>query len=116
MRNLFPWLICVLLLASCAQHYEIAGSSFLEAKGKSMLYRTLSVFEACESVTDIVLVVREDELDFAKNEADGIFTKLRRITVGGATRAKSAKNGFGSRCIRAPILVIEAPLLCTHMP
>lgn len=38
MRILFPWLLSLLLLGSCAQHYEIAGDSFMEGEGNGMLY------------------------------------------------------------------------------
>ena len=61
--------------------------------GRSVLHYALSAFEACADVDDIVLVVRADELDFARKESEGI-TKLHAITVGGGCRAESAANGF----------------------
>lgn len=110
--------VCAILLAGGSGSRMNIGitKQRLSLRGKSMLYRTLSLFEACESVTDIVLVVREDELDFAKNEADGIFTKLRRITAGGATRAKSAKNGFLSIDFPCDFVAVHDVARCLITP
>lgn len=57
MRTLFSWLVCILLLASCAQHYEIAGNSFMEGEGSRMLYLNFtsdgvqhSCLDSCEVI------------------------------------------------------------------
>ncbi len=59
---------------------------------KSVLYRTVSAFEECESIADIIVMVRYDEIDFACKELSS-FKKIRKITAGGATRFESAKIG-----------------------
>lgn len=61
--------------------------------GISVLRRTLLAFEECEDVKSIVIVTREDEVEFAKSESCGI-TKLCKIVLGGKVRAESAYNGF----------------------
>ena len=61
--------------------------------GRSILYYTLSAFENCPDIDDIVIVVREDEIEFAKCESAGM-KKVYAITVGGDCRAESARMGF----------------------
>lgn len=61
--------------------------------GKSVLKRTLLSFEAASSVKKIIVVTREDEIEFAKGEAGGI-NKPVKVTLGGACRAESARLGF----------------------
>ena len=61
--------------------------------GKSVLKRTLLAFDAARSVKEIIVVTREDEIEFARAEALGI-NKPVRVTVGGYCRAESARLGF----------------------
>lgn len=59
----------------------------------SVLRRAVSAFDACDSVDSIVVVVRADEVDFAKSETSDL-KKIKKIIVGGSCRAESAKLGF----------------------
>ena len=61
--------------------------------GKTVLQRSVSAFDGCPAVDEIIIVAREDELDFARSEALG-FTKVKKIVKGGKSRAESAKMGF----------------------
>ena len=61
--------------------------------GQSVLLRTVSVFDSSDIVDSITVVVRSEEVDFAKQELSGIG-KLHKIVVGGDTRLKSVKNGI----------------------
>ena len=68
---------------------------FIEIFGKTVLQRTLLSFDKSELIDEIILVVRADELDDAQKALDSLsLGKSVRITVGGACRAESAKNGF----------------------
>lgn len=67
--------------------------------GKStVIGNTMSRFQKCESVKEIVIVAREQDIPEIKAEADrqGI-TKLIACTTGGATRQESVIKGI--RCI-----------------
>ena len=61
--------------------------------GISVLRRCVLAFESCEDISEIVVVSRQSELDFAKAELDGI-KKLSAIVPGGACRAESAICGL----------------------
>ena len=68
---------------------------FIEIFGKTVLERTILSFDKSELINEIILVVRADELDDAQKALDSLsLGKSVRITVGGACRAESAKNGF----------------------
>ena len=61
--------------------------------GKSVLFRTVKAFERASFVDGIVVVCREEEREFAKNELSE-FLKIKAIVTGGKERSDSAKNGF----------------------
>ena len=88
--------VCALLLAggSGSRMNLSVTKQRLIIKGKSVLQRALTAFECCEDVTDIILVAREDELEFARAEAKSCSSKVRKVVVGGKNRVESAKNGF----------------------
>ncbi|WP_295088016.1 2-C-methyl-D-erythritol 4-phosphate cytidylyltransferase [Ruminococcus sp.] len=56
---------------------------------------TMTAFQACESVSEIVIVAREADIPAIQDEAQlaGI-TKLSACTTGGATRQESVINGI----------------------
>ena len=60
---------------------------------ESVLHRTVRAFDSCDSINSIVVVVREDEVEFAKSELSDL-KKIECITPGGKTRLESAKIGF----------------------
>lgn len=61
---------------------------------ESVLHRTVKIFENCDAIDSVIVVVREDEMEFAKAELSEM-SKVAAITVGGKTRVESAKIGFG---------------------
>lgn len=64
---------------------------FLEILGKPVLEHTVSVFDACPIIDEIVVVT--NELDDAKKILSG-YKKVTAITCGGAVRGESVKNGL----------------------
>ena len=63
--------------------------------GKPILAHTLSVFEACESVEEVIVVIGEHEIE-AAGEIVGRFGhgKVRKIVSGGSHRQDSVRNGL----------------------
>ena len=61
--------------------------------GESVLRRSVRIFNECEAITNIIVVARKDEIEFAKNETAGL-EKVIEIVEGDSTRAASAKCGF----------------------
>lgn len=61
----------------------------------NVIGRTLSAFEQCESIEDIVVVCREQDRDAIKNTAENLnITKLHNFAQGGGTRQESVINGL----------------------
>ena len=61
--------------------------------GKSILRRCVEKFADADCIDAITVVVRSDEIEFAKQECFGI-EKVKNIIIGGKNRAESARNGF----------------------
>ena len=59
---------------------------------KSVLERSVEAFSKSSYINEIIVVIKDDELDFAKAELLGYDNV--KFVFGGATRAISAKNGF----------------------
>lgn len=69
---------------------------------------TMQAFQRCESVKEIIIVAREDDIPKIKAEAKAAgITKLTACTVGGSTRQESVINGV--RCISA-----DTELIAVH--
>ena len=60
---------------------------------ESVLHRTVRIFNSCSAISNIIVVVRADEIDFAKGELSE-FSKVQNIVAGGSCRFESAKIGF----------------------
>lgn len=63
--------------------------------GESVLGRSVKAFLSCDSVSEIVVVCRADEIEWVREELKD-FSKVTSIVSGGKTRAESAKIGFNS--------------------
>ena len=83
--------------------------------GKSVLKRTLIAFDAASSVSEIIIVTREGEIEFARAEASGI-TKPCKIVVGGACRAESARLGFMAVSDKSNLVAIHDAARCLITP
>ena len=55
---------------------------------------TMQAFQACENVSEIIIVAREDDIPAIQAEAEAAgITKLTACTTGGSTRQESVFNG-----------------------
>ena len=79
--------------------------------GETVLHRTVSIFNSVEEISEIVVVVRYDQLDFAREELAS-FDKVSSIVVGGYTRFESAKIGFSSISDMAEYVAIHDVARC----
>lgn len=63
--------------------------------GKTTIEHTLSAFENCDVIDEIVVVCRDCDKDEISAIAKS-FSKLKAVVVGGDTRDKSVKNGVNA--------------------
>ena len=72
------------------------AKQFLKINGKEVLCYSLRAFENNENITDIVLVTREEDIEYCKkNIIDEYgFSKVSNIVCGGKERYDSVYNGL----------------------
>ena len=101
---------------NCSVVVVAAGSSerfgsdklFALLDGEPVLARTISVFETCESVSEIVVVAPRDGLLKIAELCDRCgFGKVAKVVVGGDTRVESALSGVSETNRRAKLIAIH---------
>ena len=83
--------------------------------GESVLHRSVRAFEECDSVDAIVVVCKSGETEFAVSETSD-FKKVISVTVGGKTRAESAKLGFACISTDSDFVAIHDAARCMITP
>ena len=86
--------VAVILAAGCGSRMRLGVTKQRIIIGdESVLRRTVRIFNDCSVISSVIVVVRQDEMDFAKSELLD-FDKVDKISVGGNSRFESAKIGF----------------------
>ena len=72
------------------------NKQYMEISGIPVLTRTISTFQQCEAIDEIILVVNEDDIDFCRNKIieQNNFSKVSRLVGGGAERQNSVYSGL----------------------
>ena len=69
------------------------NKQFIELAGKPLIWYSLTAFEQCPTVNEIIIVSRPDCADAARRLA-GAFKKVSAIVEGGVERQNSVWNGL----------------------
>ncbi len=90
---------------------------FMELDGMPVVARTLQAFEAADTVHEIIVVAREDELHLYDGfkETYGL-TKLTKVIKGGSTRQESARLGSDEVDQRCKFVAIADAARCLITP
>ena len=102
----------IALIVAAGSSVRFGGSvpkQFRELDGVALLSRTISRFEAAESITQIVVVVAEEHLLYATQkivDPHG-FPKVSKIVPGGATRQESVRRGLASLPLATDFVAIH---------
>lgn len=72
------------------------AKQYMLIRGKEVIFYSLSTFQKNEHITDIVLVARNEDLEYCRNEIVNKygFDKVRRIVSGGKERYASVYQGL----------------------
>lgn len=71
------------------------SKQFIEIESKPVIYYTLKVFENCEDIDEIILVLPKDEIDyFVKNIQSKFNFNINKIVIGGSERSDSVYNAL----------------------
>lgn len=88
----------IIVCAGNSTRMQGVNKILLPLGDKLVIGVTMSAFQKCESVKEIVIVAREQDIPEIKSEAERIgITKLTSCTTGGITRQESVIKGV--RCI-----------------
>ena len=88
----------IIVAAGSGNRFDpITPKQFAEILGKPIIIHTLEKFEACEAVSQVVLVLPASEIvDFEHEVEKFALKKIIRIVAGGMSRAESVLNGFNA--------------------
>lgn len=118
--NKVPFVSAVIVAAGAGKRMgEDKNKLLLLLRGKSILSYTLSAFDTCEGVDEIVLVINDnDRKEMEELLCTQSSSKPVRIVPGGATRQESVYNGLlaahsadivaihdGARCFVSPEVI-----------
>ena len=85
----------VIVAAGSASRMKGVDKIMAEIGGMPVIARTLSVFQNCDRIGEIVVVTREDLLvPVGEVCRQYSFDKVTRVVVGGADRSRSVQNGL----------------------
>ena len=111
----------------CSAVIVAAGSSermgtdkmLMELCGMPVIARTLTVFQQCPEIDDIVVVTRRDKIEMLAELCHKYgISKVSKVIAGGATRAESALAGVSAVKGRAELIAIHdgaRPLVTTAL-
>ena len=69
---------------------------------------TMQAFQKCDSITEIIIVAREDDIPAIQEEAKAAgISKLSACTTGGATRQESVINGIRKISKEAELIAVH---------
>ena len=84
------------------------NKQFLELDGMPVIAHSISAFQKCEYVDEIVIVTRESDIEEIKNLINKYsFTKVSSVVCGGETRQLSVFNGIIKTSNDAQIVAIH---------
>ena len=107
-----PYVTAAVLAAGLGSRLSLEQTKQkIDLLGKSIVRRAVEIFDKSLLVDDIIVVVRQEEEDFIKNELSGI-RKPHKLVIGGDFRAQSAKNAFLALNPEAEFIAIHDAARC----
>ena len=70
------------------------SKQFISIKEKMVIEHTLTAFENCNVIDEVVIVARQQDIAKIKELSSNCFKKVKAITTGGDTRGDSVSNGI----------------------
>jgi 2-C-methyl-D-erythritol 4-phosphate cytidylyltransferase len=72
------------------------NKQYLQLSGKPIVAHTLQIFQDCQAISGIILVIPEDEIPYCRREVVEKYnlTKVLVIVAGGTERQHSVRNGL----------------------
>ena len=116
-RNILPLKYCgaVIVAAGTASRMQGIDKVMAQLGGEPMILRTVRAFQNSDVIGEIVIVTREDLVEKIRDLC-AQYPKVKAVTVGGADRAESVRNGLKVLSPKARLAAIHdgARPLITH--
>ena len=101
----------VAIIAAAGQGTRLAGKrpkQFLELAGTPILIHTLKVFERCDAIHEIIIVLATGQTDgFLSLAKEHGLRKIAAVVTGGSTRAESVLHGLQAVGAGAEIVAVH---------
>ena len=116
MKKIYPKTAAVILAAGLGSRMLTNRTKqTINILGKSILRRSLESFDSAETVSEIVVVAREEEFGFVNKECQSL-SKPFTIVNGGSCRAESASLGFFAVSEECEFVLIHDAARCLVTP
>ena len=107
-KNASPLCSAVVVAAGSARRMEGIDKILTPLGEVPVLVHTLSAFQDCPCVTEIIVVTREDLLvEVSRLRGDYSLDKVKKVIVGGAERIHSVQAGLNEVDPRAELIAIH---------
>ncbi len=114
-KNFTTAVICA--AGSSTRMGKDTSKQFLELDGIPVVARTLQAYQAANTIHEIIVVAREDELPLYADFVDKYdLTKLTKLVSGGETRQESARNGSDEVDERCKFIAVADAARCFITP
>ena len=113
--------ICSVVIAAAGSSVRMgeADKIFAPLDAVPIIVKTISAFEKCELVGEIVVVARQEKLEEIKSLCGEYkLDKVAIIVLGGGTRLESVSNGVFSASRKYPLIAVHdgaRPLVSTEL-
>lgn len=107
-RKLLKLKTCGAVIVAAGSASRMGGIDKVMAKlnGEPMIVHTLRAFEACDAVSEVVVVTRED-LILPITSLIGGFSKVRAVVAGGKSRQESVHLGLNALSEKVELAAIH---------
>jgi 2-C-methyl-D-erythritol 4-phosphate cytidylyltransferase len=103
-----PFCSAVIAAAGASRRIDAGDKMFLQIQGAPVLAHTLSAFENCSCISEIIVVAREGMFELVSEIClqHGI-SKVTKIMFGGKTRLESVSNGVYAVSKKAKLVAVH---------
>lgn len=102
-----PKVSAVILAAGTGSRVGLR-KQFLYAGGKPLISYSLSTFDSCDEIHELLLVCRQEDLPMMQFVVNALgLSKLKKVVIGGETRQESARKGLEAVASDSELVMIH---------
>lgn len=94
--------------STSSEQSGISRKQWMLLEGTPVLFHTIRKFCSCPSVGEVVVALRPEDVDWAREMmGDQVFSKPVRVVVGGETRQQSVENALASLAPEIDVVAVH---------